>query len=331
MRGASYEPPYLEPIAKIQCNNSLCFGCVSLDSKIYLIGGEVEDTNNPGVSIPSKDVYIFDMKSGSTEWKKGPSMRSGKSLPKVVALDGRIYAIGCTPSHGYIEDAPKPWAEVYNPITNSWTDLPEPPIEILKDGWIDGHAVINNGNKILVSMYNGGGFTYDVKGMVWEKVALKPLLERGSWYGRGAVVDDVMYSYYHGKVYGYDLSMNKWLESPVLHLENIVAAAVTPDPLTPGYASPCFNAPKVTNTLHPDAVPSGFVVNIGKKKLGLLWCSYSSGAGQRKVYCITFTPSKYCNAEGKIVVTGAADYMDYYRQYTQFIVEGQLFDDCFAM
>ncbi|KAF5177208.1 F-box/kelch-repeat protein SKIP6 [Thalictrum thalictroides] len=321
-----YDEAPLDPVAKMPCNNTLCFGSVSLNSKLYVIGGEVEDTNNPSVSISLKDVYIFDRKSPESGWTKGPSMRSGKSFPKVIALDSKIYVIGCSSSHGCIEDAPKPYAEVYDPTLNSWEDLPEPPVDVHKNGWIDGYAVIENGSKILVSMYNGGAFTYDVKGKLWGQFSSKTLMERGGWFGRGAVIDHVMYSYYQGMVYGYDLSMNQWLEDPVLYLEEKVANIVVPDPPYHGCNSPCCRPPDEPKYLYPGAIPSGFVVNIGEEKLCMVWSSYRNRADRRDVHCLVFTPTVYYSAEQKIVATASIDY----GITEKFIVEGQLFDDCFV-
>ncbi|KAL5702077.1 hypothetical protein ACHQM5_027338 [Ranunculus cassubicifolius] len=324
----NYKVETLKPVAQFPSNECIGFGTVSLNSKLYIIGGEIVDPNNPNENLPVKDVYVFDTDSPSTGWVKAASMKSGKSFPKIVPLDGKIYVIGCSATHGYIEDAPKPWGEVYDPVKNSWSDLPKPPVEVLQDGWIDGYAVLEKEEKILISMHDGGSFVYSVKNKSWTKVESPGLSKKGAWSGRAAVVGDVMYSYYHGKVYGYDLSLDKWLEGPVMYLEDLVADVLLPDPPTSGYDSPSdYVPPKELKYLPPDAIPSGFVVNVGMGNLCLVWSSQCNEEGHRLVYCLMFKPTKFTREDGNSSLVTARVVVP----IPNFKVGGELFDDCFPV
>ncbi|MEZ4825538.1 MAG: kelch repeat-containing protein [Bacteroidia bacterium] len=98
------------------------FQAVELNGLIYAIGVM---TGGFPTETPVPNIYIYD--PVSNEWKVGPSIpvsrRRGSS--GAVAYNGKIYIIaGIQNGHqsGWV-----PWTDVYDPATNTWTELADAP------------------------------------------------------------------------------------------------------------------------------------------------------------------------------------------------------------
>ncbi|MEX2274649.1 MAG: kelch repeat-containing protein [Actinomycetota bacterium] len=99
---------------------------VVLDRRIYWIGGLVMQ---PGRPKPASDsVWVYDPASGSID--SGAPMPEGRERGAggVAVHDGLIYYVGgliAEPISG--ENIAVPWVDVYDPIADEWTSLPDMP------------------------------------------------------------------------------------------------------------------------------------------------------------------------------------------------------------
>ena len=93
-------------------------GLIYLDGALYVVGGYREISLNPLGRL-----MVFDFASGM--WFEGPRLPTPRGAMAVVALDGRIHAIGGTLGN----DVSTGIHEVYDPRTRTWSraaDLPTP-------------------------------------------------------------------------------------------------------------------------------------------------------------------------------------------------------------
>jgi N-acetylneuraminic acid mutarotase len=111
---------------------------VSVDGKVYLLGGEFEGagTNRPSVFLDT--VFVLDPREGT--WMPRAPMPTGRSGGAAVVLDGKIYVVGGRPPAG-------PEFEMYDPATDTWTVLPSMPTarNHVGAGVIDGRIYVVGG------------------------------------------------------------------------------------------------------------------------------------------------------------------------------------------
>lgn len=151
---------------------------VALGSSVYLLGGvmdkdEEEEKMHHDVS-PTRAVYYFDTKRPLEEvWIRGPDMINGRGMNgRAVVVEGKIYVFGGNDC----EKAPRPWAEVLDPVKMKWKALPRPPRRIyLDEGFLCAPAVAydggpGEGKKIIVGE---GKYVYDVNSEEWEQLSPK--------------------------------------------------------------------------------------------------------------------------------------------------------------
>lgn len=130
---------------------------VALDGYIYLVGGW---TNTP---VAGGDTYSLDQLNRydplTDEWTEMESMNQSRDACAVAVLDGKIYAaggyFGSNFGYEYLSSA-----EVYDPITDLWSDLPELPYVA---GWWPVGATVD-GKFYVMGGYGGnerGGSIYD--------------------------------------------------------------------------------------------------------------------------------------------------------------------------
>ena len=98
------------------------FQAVSYNGIIYILGGFTGPY--PG-ETPLSNVYIYD--PGNDSWSTGPvipdSRRRGSA--GVGVYNGKIYMV-CGIQNGHI-DGWVPWLDEFNPVTETWTSLPDAP------------------------------------------------------------------------------------------------------------------------------------------------------------------------------------------------------------
>lgn len=93
--------------------------CVSLNGKIYVLGGRLRDHDC------SDKVFVLDV-AGQRQWKECAPMRQKRSNFGCGVLNGKIYVCGgasCFIDQEYNESFPQiPWeSEVYDPEDNAWS------------------------------------------------------------------------------------------------------------------------------------------------------------------------------------------------------------------
>ncbi|XP_010243345.1 PREDICTED: F-box/kelch-repeat protein SKIP6-like [Nelumbo nucifera] len=186
-------PRNLSPVLPIP-SQAIGSAFAVIGPKIFVIGGSIND-------IPSTNVWIFD--SRFNKWEAGPKMRVGREFAATGVVNGKIYVLG-----GCVVDSwarSTNWAEVFDPVTGSWTPVPSP-VDV-REKWMHGSAVID---EKIYAMADRGGIVYDPTKASWGYVSTE--LDLG-WRGRAAVVDGVLYCYdYLGKIRGYDVKEGLWKE-----------------------------------------------------------------------------------------------------------------------
>jgi subtilisin family serine protease len=114
---------------------------VSIDSKLYVIGGEQDD----GTYVRS--LYIYD--PGSDSWSEGAPMSQPRAYAGAAAIGDKIYVAGGFAGSSTVHNS----LEIYDPATDSWTDGPN-----LPRPWAPfGDAALSNR---YFAIYSGGTISY---------------------------------------------------------------------------------------------------------------------------------------------------------------------------
>ncbi len=167
---------------------------VQLRSKFYFLGGKLsrDDDGNITQAFHSapKNLYVFDpyayasapsSTSASLFLRNGTPMNTLKDRPLVfVALD-KIYILSSKTEDNCFE--------VYDPDTETWTVLPNPPLSSHDQWavWISS-AVVNS--KVIVAKSNGFVFCFDIYFNKWFSYVHQfpyPM------HGRAVMVEDIIY------------------------------------------------------------------------------------------------------------------------------------------
>ena len=132
---------------------------VTMEDKIYAIGGmhghhvDAQDLTWVHVYDPADDTWI--------ELAPLPSRRSHMESSTFVDK-GRIYVLGGKnySDHPFFRERGLPYMNVYDPVTNTWSDLPGLPKGLLGPiaGVIDDYLYVTTGS--LISVFNGQSATY---------------------------------------------------------------------------------------------------------------------------------------------------------------------------
>ncbi|KAF5201335.1 hypothetical protein FRX31_009079 [Thalictrum thalictroides] len=213
---------------------------VSLDNKLYVIGGSTYRNN----TILHKDVFCMDMRSGfNGVWKRCSPMIVGRTNPLTIAVNGLIYVFGSLFSGEEI----KPWAEVFDPLADSWSQLPQPS-QIYKLNCNNSCTDYCNG-KIFIGMDSEKVLSFDIKDKTWNYWSVPFRFGFNSF----AVVDQVMYFSCADGLYAYDLVNTSRFTGAVDGLKMFYKDR--------GYGNDCE--------------PRGFVLSLGNGKLCLIegWIS----------------------------------------------------------
>ncbi|CAM6114515.1 unnamed protein product [Calypogeia fissa] len=153
--------------------------CVSLDGKIYILGG-LRDSSN----IHDGEVYVLDL-AGQIGWKRCASMREGQSDLICGVHDGKIYGFW---GNG-INDRTR--GEVYDPKTNTWSrirtgvwDYSDLEVESLGE-----EIIVFNDPRNLVYRSTRNHFAYHPVKDEWREVNLShfsevdiPFVAQGRWH-----------------------------------------------------------------------------------------------------------------------------------------------------
>ncbi|KAG5533872.1 hypothetical protein RHGRI_027913 [Rhododendron griersonianum] len=120
-RGRRGSIPILTPI-KGASNIPMEGGFAAVNNTVYCIGGE--PVKRPKVfghhrSLPT----LFSLDNTSRSWKRRPSMRTARSRPQTVAVDGKIYVIS---GADYGRDPATVWGEVFDTKSGKLGSLSPP-------------------------------------------------------------------------------------------------------------------------------------------------------------------------------------------------------------
>ena len=109
-----------------------CFSTGTVDGKIFAIGGRLQLETDEFGEIAISTVEMYDPKTDT--WQRKADMPTKRSGVAVSVVDGKIYAIGGekmkkVPMHtGWIHEAEGlPTVEMYDPVTDSWTQKADMP------------------------------------------------------------------------------------------------------------------------------------------------------------------------------------------------------------
>jgi hypothetical protein len=101
---------------------------VELGGKIYYVGGSEGSTSGP-MGPTSSTVFVYDPATDS--FSEGTPMPAGRERggAGTATYNGKIYIAGGQhdPPDGVYNPRAKPWFDVYDPATKTWTQLPNMP------------------------------------------------------------------------------------------------------------------------------------------------------------------------------------------------------------
>lgn len=156
-------------------------GCAYLDNKLYVIG-----CPERGGSHFTSSVYVSQV--GKTDLVEGVPMQGAKNHPKVVAVNGKIYAFGCYDNSWRPQNGPQPpvehWAEVFDPSSNQWSDVADVPqvIRVPPQRFVlqSQPLFLEECMKFLVLPNNwlSGLYSFDIRNNKWDNLAEAEEMER---------------------------------------------------------------------------------------------------------------------------------------------------------
>ncbi|CAM6099861.1 unnamed protein product [Calypogeia fissa] len=146
----------LPPIPDVMSETPNSCKCVTLDGKIYILGGL------QGFCLGSKEVYMFDV-AGQGGWKKCASMQVARQDLACGAVNGKNYVCGGTSCCRLRGRTPVSEMEIYDPKTDKWTTIMPMP------SWWESHDVGIIGDEVFV--YGGVFINLDMK---QEEVIYRP-------------------------------------------------------------------------------------------------------------------------------------------------------------
>lgn len=130
-------------------------GAAVIDDRLYVVGGR-----SPGIrandqqSLASVEVYT----AAANRWSAGVALPAARASLAVVALGGKLYALGGETTSGTVSDA----VARFDPATQAWSTLPAMPYKVHGLG-----AVV-----VGTSIYVMGGFSGSSDAVGTESAAL---------------------------------------------------------------------------------------------------------------------------------------------------------------
>lgn len=153
----------IEPIIEFPVSEyPLVMACAKLGSRLYILGGERERSSCCSDSVGSEseiyppDVYVFDVENHKLQ-KLKVGMNTGKPTPVAFTADGKLFILGSCGGPNLISctrlkptDLPSSsfrFFEVFDPTTNEWTILDDPPVTT-PTIWVSSPVVV--GRKVYL-------------------------------------------------------------------------------------------------------------------------------------------------------------------------------------
>lgn len=101
------------------------FQAVAYEGMVYVMGAFTDDYPD---ETPADRIHLYDPLSG--DWHEGPliPIERRRGATGAALLNGKIYlAGGSTHGHGQGVETTVPWFDVYDPVSNTWSELPDAP------------------------------------------------------------------------------------------------------------------------------------------------------------------------------------------------------------
>ncbi|MEX2378376.1 MAG: kelch repeat-containing protein [Dehalococcoidia bacterium] len=157
-----------------------------IDGKIYVVGG----MDNSGASVSTVEVYD----PAADSWSTVQSMGTARDNPGSAAIDGKLYIFGGRTrlSDGIDIEPTLATGEVYDPSTDSWSDIEPMPTgrRTMVVGTLNGKALVIGGE----ATEDGGSFPqneeYDPASDTWRTLRPIPTGRHGAAAG---TIDGVIY------------------------------------------------------------------------------------------------------------------------------------------
>ncbi|KAK9988340.1 hypothetical protein SO802_028579 [Lithocarpus litseifolius] len=180
-----------------------------IGSRLYSFGGMNPDSE-PFTNLDSPEfvrflkVRSFDLSTPDDGWKPVATMTFPKRFqPPSVVLDDKLYVFGCV-SASEVEAKGSGWMEVYDPDSNTWEPLPNPPPGFLfSPHFLAYYAAIDSKKQILIAQQESASlfatfYLYHVVDRCWTlleppKRKLRPLYPDPVRARRSTVVDNTIY------------------------------------------------------------------------------------------------------------------------------------------
>jgi len=156
---------------------------VATGGRIYYIGGL-----NQWPGLHSADVYIYDPATDSfSQGAPMPSERA-RGAGGVAVHNGKIYYVG-----GLHDGVAVPWLDVYDPVANSWTSLPDMPTarDHFHAAVIGGKLYAIGGRNVLIGATTAANEVYDISAGQWS-TGLAPLPTPRGGFAAAALGDEVL-------------------------------------------------------------------------------------------------------------------------------------------
>lgn len=189
-------------------------GAAVLDGTIYVVGGFVANVHVGGMDR----VFAYD--TAEDAWRALPPLNVPRGSPGVVALDGRIHAIGGRNDDGLVDAH-----EVYDPATGEWSAAA--PLPLARDhlgiGTADGRIHVFGGRTGGWDDNTGRHDIYDPSEDTWTEGPPMPTPRSGGMafeldgllvYAGGECRENGRSTY--REVEGYDPEAEAWVALPSL-------------------------------------------------------------------------------------------------------------------
>jgi Malectin domain/Kelch motif/Abnormal spindle-like microcephaly-assoc'd, ASPM-SPD-2-Hydin len=181
---------------------------VATGGRIYYIGGL-----NQWPAPQSAEVYIYDPATDS--FSQGAPMPSGRArgAGAVAVHNGRIYYAG-----GLHDGIAVPWLDVYDPVANSWTPLPNMPTarDHFHAAVIGGKLYAIGGRNVNISATTPVNEVYDITANRWS-TGFAPLPTPRGGFAAAALGDEILIiggegagSQTFNTVEAYNVTTNMW-------------------------------------------------------------------------------------------------------------------------
>ncbi|XP_065633945.1 uncharacterized protein LOC111991864 [Quercus suber] len=180
-----------------------------IGSRLYSFGGMNPDSE-PYADVTTPEfvrflkVRSFDLSTPDDGWKPVATMTFPKRFqPPCVVLDDKLYVFGgVSPSE--VEEKGYGWMEVYDPDSNTWEPLPNPPLGFsLSTHFLAYYATLDSKKQILVAEHEGSSlfatfYVYHVLDRCWTlleppKRKLRPFYHDPVRGRRSTLVDNIIY------------------------------------------------------------------------------------------------------------------------------------------